>query len=216
MRGVYIAQEYMALTLMIIFAVGVLLGVALGLPALRRRPREETEENPIRPVGREMIRVGGRRPRSAGGKANGGGMAEARKRVSAARRLARPKMTLLEAPSAYDDTTCELFVSPLGDEVLTRAVTLFEKLATRGEVDSTELARALGAAPSALGGLLTGRLNRRAQQLGLKPPYEVERKSRSTIWRDRQGTAERLLAALRREIASRRRASLASAQSRQA
>jgi hypothetical protein len=181
------------------------------LPALRRRPREETEENPIRPVGRELIRVGARRPRSA--EASGNGSSVPTKRVSAARRLTRPKMKLLEAPSAYDDTTCELFVSPLGDDVLARAVMLFEKLTVDGEVDSTSLAQALGAAPSALGGLLTGRLNRRAQQLGLKPPYEVERTSGRTIWRDQQGTAERLLAASRKEIASRRRASLASAQS---
>jgi hypothetical protein len=203
----------MALILMIIFAVGVLLGVAFGLPALRRRPRYETEENPIRPVGRELIQVGPRRSRGAGANANGGEAASPAKRVSGARRLAGPKMKLLEAPSAYDDTTCELFVSPLGDDVLARAVTLFEQLDAKGEVDSTHLAQALGAAPSALGGLLTGRINRRAQQLGLKPPYEVERTSGRTIWRDQQGTAERMLGALRHEIASRRRAALSSAQS---
>ncbi|MDH3225579.1 MAG: hypothetical protein OEM67_00600 [Thermoleophilia bacterium] len=203
----------MALTLMIIFAVGVLLGVALGLPALRRWPRDETEENPIRPVGRELIPVGPRRSRRAGANANGGTAGASRRRFSAARRLAGPKVKLLEAPSAYDDMTCELFVSPLGDDVLARAVTLFEYLETTGEVDSTHLAEALGAAPSALGGLLTGRLNRRAQQLGLKPPYEVERTSGRTIWRDQQGTAGRLLGALRREITSRRRAAVSSAQS---
>jgi hypothetical protein len=173
------------ITLVIIFAIGVLLGIAFGLPALRRSP-----------VGRERD-VDVVRPAQPGEIADRDAPPEP----------AQDQPEDLSNPTAeaagYDTPTCLAFVSTLGDGVIERALVMFEVIAAEGRIDSTELAERLSIAPSTLGGRLTGWLNRRAQNLGLEPPYVVERGEGRTVWRDRDMIAPALLEALRREAAER-------------
>ena len=111
----------------------------------------------------------------------------------------------------YDATACAAFAEGLGDAVLARAEALFALLAEHGEVESGEVALALGLArPQLIAGAVNTRLKTRAAELGLPPPFaggrshEAEGTPRRTVWRDRgDGTTARLLAALRAERARR-------------
>ena len=112
----------------------------------------------------------------------------------------------------YDPPACRAFAEGLGDRVLARAETLFALLAEHGEVESGEVALALGLArPQLVAGAVNTRLKTRAAELGLPLPFaggsshRAEGTPRRTVWRDRgDGTTHRLLAALRAERAARR------------
>lgn len=110
-------------------------------------------------------------------------------------------------PDPYDPATCERFAEGLGDAVLARAAVLFALLAEAGEVDSVELALALGLRrPQLLAGAVNTHLKLRARALGLPLPFDggsSHLARGATTWYDRGGTAARMLAALRREQAAR-------------
>jgi hypothetical protein len=107
----------------------------------------------------------------------------------------------------YDDDACRAFAAGLGDAVLARAETLFGLLAAHGDVESPELALALGLArPQLIAGAVNTRLKVRAGELGLPLPFlggcshTAVGRPRRTVWRDRgDGTSARLLAALAAE-----------------
>lgn len=120
----------------------------------------------------------------------------------------------------YDETTCTVFVEVLGDQVLERALALFSLLAREGIVDSVTLADAISVAPRAISGHLTTPLKRRAKALKLPlpffggegsrpdsglldPPPEID--TSRTHWQDHDGIALRMLSAIGRELACRRR-----------
>lgn len=120
----------------------------------------------------------------------------------------------------FDATTCAEFVRELGDRVLERARTLFGYLAAGQVVDSIELASALGVTPRALSGHLTTPLKRRARSLNLPLPFDggrggesyggisapaVDMDPKRTHWKNRNGIAQRMLAALDAELAMRGR-----------
>ncbi len=106
--------------------------------------------------------------------------------------------------TGYDARTCRTYAEGLGDAVLARAATLFALLAEHGEVESGEVALALGLArPQLVAGAVNTRLKVRAGELGLPLPFlggcshEAVGTPRRTVWRDRgDGTTPRLLAAL--------------------
>lgn len=111
------------------------------------------------------------------------------------------------APSThgrYDHRTIVEFLSPLhlGDSVLLRARTFFERLARDGRVNSRELVELLGLkGPTSIPANLTNPLKKRAARLGLEVPWEetADREDR-TVWVDRDDIAERMLAAIDEEI----------------
>jgi hypothetical protein len=113
---------------------------------------------------------------------------------------------------AYDAPACRAYAEGLGDAVLARAEILFALLAEHGEVESGEVALALGLArPQLVAGAVNTRLKTRAAELALPPPFaggtsrRAEGAPRRTVWRDRgDGTTARMLAALRAEAAARR------------
>jgi hypothetical protein len=106
--------------------------------------------------------------------------------------------------SGYDAETCARFAEPLGDDVLDRAIVLFEELSANGRADSPTICGRIGAEPRSIGGMLTARLKRRAVELELPPPYDARRAEGTTVWKDRDGIAPRMLAALRSERERRR------------
>lgn len=111
------------------------------------------------------------------------------------------------APAAhgrYDHRTIVEFLSPLhlGDSVLLRGRTFFERLAKEGRVNSLELVELLDLkGPTSIPANLTNPLKKRAARLGLEVPWEetADREDR-TVWADRDDIAERMLAAILEEI----------------
>jgi hypothetical protein len=104
----------------------------------------------------------------------------------------------------YDHATIVEFLSPLhlGDSVLLRARTFFGRLAEAGQVGSLELVELLDLkGPTSIPANLTNPLKKRAARLALDLPWEedADRENR-TIWRDRDGIAERMVAAIDVEI----------------
>jgi hypothetical protein len=103
----------------------------------------------------------------------------------------------------YDHGTIVEFLSPLhlGDGVLLRARIFFERLAEAGRVGSLELVDLLDLkGPTSIPANLTNPLKKRAARLGLEVPWEedADRENR-TVWRDRDGIAERMLRAIEEE-----------------
>jgi hypothetical protein len=89
----------------------------------------------------------------------------------------------------------------LGDGVLLRARIFFERLAEAGRVGSLELVDLLDLkGPTSIPANLTNPLKKRAARLGLEVPWEedADRENR-TVWRDRDGIAERMLRAIEEE-----------------
>ncbi len=114
----------------------------------------------------------------------------------------------MDGAGAWDAGACAAFAEGLGDGVLARAIVLFALLDADGEVESGELALALGLPrPQLLAGTVNTRLKVRARELGLALPFDggsSHGARGATVWRDREGTAGRVLAAL--EAERRRRA----------
>jgi hypothetical protein len=111
----------------------------------------------------------------------------------------------------FDGATCSLFVAGLGEQVRARAAVMFELLRRHGVIDSLQLASALGITPRELSGYLTTPLKRRASALQLPLPFDggkgtepyggvrspsPDMDPERTHWQDRDGIAERMLAAI--------------------
>ena len=112
------------------------------------------------------------------------------------------------ARGRYDRATIVEFLSPrhLGDSVLLRARTFFRRLAEAGQIGSLELVELLDLkGPTSIAANLTNPLKRRAARLGLDVPWEetADRHNR-TVWRDRDGIADRMRRAIDEEIKRRR------------
>lgn len=106
-------------------------------------------------------------------------------------------------PGGYSAAECAEFAAGLGDAVARRALTLFQVLRDEGRVSARRLARELDIPARAVSGSVSGRLSRRAAELGLPLPYDASRPGRTTLWHDRDGIARRMVAALEQELALR-------------
>jgi hypothetical protein len=118
-----------------------------------------------------------------------------------------------ELSADYDEETCQVYLSEIGDPVLYRAEVFFMAITEKahtGEagLDSLELAELLDGferqqgrggvgSPRQIAALLTNSLKRRAKALGLPRPWEegVTRGDR-TLWIDRDGIADRMVPAI--------------------
>lgn len=104
----------------------------------------------------------------------------------------------------YDEQTIVAFLAPrhLGDSVLLRARAFFGRLAGGGRVGSRELVELLDLkGPTSIAANLTNPLKKRATRLGLEVPWqETHDRENRTVWRDRDGIAERMLRAIDVEI----------------
>jgi hypothetical protein len=137
-----------------------------------------------------------------------------------AEELARtaPASTPTPDPGDYSAAGCARFVEALGPTVIERALLFFAALQHEGRIDSLELATLIGTTPRGIAGLLTTPLKRRAKKLRLDaPPWDGGRGAEPfggiaeyhgldperTYWRDRDGIAERMVAALEGEQARR-------------
>lgn len=132
--------------------------------------------------------------------------------IAAELNLAGPQ-TPDELSPDYDQRTCEVYVSGIGDVVLNRALAFFEALAAhhaevRPEVDSLALVELLNriepdlevTSPRQIPSLLTNSLKRRAKALALPMPWTEQRtRDGRTSWVDRDGIAGRLCGVLYQE-----------------
>jgi hypothetical protein len=108
--------------------------------------------------------------------------------------------------SHYTPDECASYVHALGDSVLAAAETFFGGLAAKGENDSLAVARALGLdTPRKIPAVLTTPLKRRAKALGWPYPWHQDDERERTVWIDRDGTAARMLVAIREERTMRAR-----------
>jgi hypothetical protein len=89
------------------------------------------------------------------------------------------------------------------DTVLTNAGLFFTELAKKGEIGSLDLTNLVGVArPSDLPFVLTTPLKRRTKAIGLgnEVPWTPDASpDNRTIWRDRDGIADRMVKAIRKE-----------------
>lgn len=114
----------------------------------------------------------------------------------------------LAASSMYDSETCKRFLEGhhLGDSVLERARVFFEQIAEHGEISSVDLVEALelkGA--TSIPANLTNPLKKSARRLGIEEPWEVAETPDGlrTVWRDRDGIAERMVEVIQEERVNR-------------
>jgi hypothetical protein len=110
--------------------------------------------------------------------------------------------------SDYDAQTCRAFVDPrhIGDTVLERAAVFFSELEQNGHVVSIDLVAALNLkGATSLAAALTNALKKSANRLGLAMPWQIDATpdGTRTIWRDRDGIAARMVAAIADERAAR-------------
>jgi hypothetical protein len=120
--------------------------------------------------------------------------------------LNRHEIRRITPSEDYDAGTCAAFVESLGDSVLDNGLTFWQLLAKNGEAGSLDVTAAIGVArPSVLPFVLTTPLKRRAKALGLisRPWLEDTSSDNRTIWRDRDGIAERMIEAINKEKARR-------------
>lgn len=103
--------------------------------------------------------------------------------------------------SQYDDAGCARLAGELGDVPLNASDTFFEMLEQNGEVNSVELANALGIDRTpTIAFVLTTPIKRIATRLGLPWPFDVgATQDDRTNWIDRDGIAGRMLVAVRAE-----------------
>ena len=107
---------------------------------------------------------------------------------------------------SYDEATCAVYVTSLGDVVLDNAEIFFARLEQEGEIGSLALADAIGvASPRNIAAVLTTPLKRRAKALSLPLPWAEDAHGQRTVWLDRDGIAEPMLRAVREEKARRAR-----------
>ncbi len=101
----------------------------------------------------------------------------------------------------YDEEACAALARELGINSLNRAGDFFAKLAADGEVDSPTMALHLSVGtPRNISSALTTPVKRLAKRLGLGLPWvEDENAENRTVWRDRDGIAHRMHAAVTAE-----------------
>jgi hypothetical protein len=118
-----------------------------------------------------------------------------------------PQPQLQPSPlESYDEGTCTVFVSSLGDVVLDNAEVFFTRLAHDGEIGSLALADAIGvASPRNIPAVLTTPVKKRAKALSLPLPWAEDAHGQRTVWLNREGIAERMLHAVHEEKARRAR-----------
>lgn len=106
---------------------------------------------------------------------------------------------------AFTIDQCRLLAGELGVNSLNRAQDFFNKLAADGAVDSLTMARHLSVGtPRNIASAVTTPVKRIAKRLGLGLPWDEETSlSDRTVWRDRNGIAERMVEAIREENARR-------------
>ena len=108
------------------------------------------------------------------------------------------------ASSDYDRSTCELFLNGhhVGDSVLLRAEVFFARLAAAGQISSKELVVELDLkGPTSIPANLTNSLKKSARRLEIEEPWTWDETpdGTSTIWRDRDGIAARMLEVIAQE-----------------
>lgn len=108
------------------------------------------------------------------------------------------------ASSNYDKATCELFLNGhhMGDSVLERARVFFGRIAKDGEISSVDLVAALDLkGPTSIPANLTNSLKKSARRLKIDEPWtgDLTPDEASTIWRDRDGIAARMVAVIEEE-----------------
>jgi hypothetical protein len=104
----------------------------------------------------------------------------------------------------FDEDGCAEYVAGLGTKVLGNAATFFIKV-SEGEVDSVALADELSlSTPRLISSTLTNSLKKRSKALGIPRPWrESENSEGRTTWTDSNGIANRMVAAIEREIKQR-------------
>lgn len=102
----------------------------------------------------------------------------------------------------YDEAACAEFAGELGVNSLERAADFFSKLAADGAVDSVAMAQHLMVGtPRNIPSAVTTPIKRIAKRLGLGLPWtEAESTEGRTVWRDRDGIAARMEAAMSAEL----------------
>ncbi len=113
----------------------------------------------------------------------------------------RPR--LLQGEADYNDEAADVFVQNLSRDVTEHAIVFFDALRKPPHrIDANTLADQLGAISGrALPGMLTTPLKRHADRVGFaRPPWDEPKRTgrEPTIWRDRDGNAERIYNALLR------------------
>lgn len=105
------------------------------------------------------------------------------------------------ASADYDEAACVALVREFGVNTLNRAADFFAKLEADGAVDSVTMAQQLGVGtPRNISSALTTPLKRHAKRLGLGLPWtEGVSAENRTVWRDRDGIAGRMRAAVLQE-----------------
>jgi hypothetical protein len=104
-------------------------------------------------------------------------------------------------PEAYTAEQCRELAHELGVNSLHRARDFFSKLEGEGAVDSLTMATWIGVGtPRNISSAVTTPIKRIAKRLGLGLPWDAEENAHErTVWRDRNGIAERMLEAIREE-----------------
>ncbi|HEV2790167.1 MAG TPA: hypothetical protein VGV69_02575 [Solirubrobacterales bacterium] len=107
----------------------------------------------------------------------------------------------LKHPSAYDAEQCRALARELGVNSLHRSRDFFAKLDVDGSVDSLTMARYLSlGTPRNIASAVTTPIKRIAKRLGLGLPWDEDVSADDrTVWRDRNGIAGRMLAAIDEE-----------------
>jgi hypothetical protein len=104
-------------------------------------------------------------------------------------------------PDAFTDEQCRDLAEELGTNSLHRARDFFAKLEADGSVDSVTMASHLNVGtPRNIPAAVTTPIKRIAKRLGLALPWdETVNAEDRTVWRDRNGIAARMVAALEAE-----------------
>lgn len=115
-----------------------------------------------------------------------------------------PTTTPSTYSAKYDDATCKQFLNPdhLGDSVLERAKLFFQLLDQKGEVSSPDLVAALGVKGArSVPANLTNPLKKRARKMKIPVPWTEASTPDGlrTVWKDRDGTALRMVKAIEQE-----------------
>lgn len=102
----------------------------------------------------------------------------------------------------YDEDTCRVYVTELGQGVLNRAQDFFSQLFEHGQIDSVRLAEVMNiSTPRYIPANMTNSLKQRAVAMDLPRPWKDGNTpdGSRTVWHDRDGIAERMVAAIRNE-----------------
>lgn len=117
------------------------------------------------------------------------------------RRIVGGRRSSTPAPLGYSPDACAAFAAGASDALLARSLVLFDELQRHTVVDSAALALSLGVPSGRLKALVTEPLERRAAALRLPVPFVLSTSSQSgrRTWSDREGVAQVLVRALRKQ-----------------